>query len=219
MKAKELIYNLRTNLEGVNSQLKQASDQHIMFMLDEQRATLAARKMDKRDSVNLMAQYFDVKPKDAPKAELGTVGTTKVIKIDVPQPVEYKNGQAIFTVGATDGQDSYTQITYSQLRTTLHRKYTGSTPKWLWHNNAIFIINSEIDGLSKVRVRGIFSEPYKVIQAKGEYKYLTPFDWEYPIGMKEMDTIYKLAASGDMGWGDTAIQAVAKEQARNQENN
>jgi hypothetical protein len=217
MKAKELIYNLRTNLEQAGSQLQQATDQHIMFMLDEARAILASQKMEARRSLDVMAQFLDVTPTKAPVTELGTVGEASVLKVVVPKPVVYKNGEAIFTVGATDGQDSYTKVTFSQLRTVLFRKYTANSPKWLWHNNAIYIINSEVDSANKVRVRGIFDEPYRVIQAKGEYKYLKPFDWEYPLSMKDMKPVYQLAFSGDLGWGDTAAQAINREQQRQQQ--
>ena len=48
MKAKELIYNLRTNLSGMGSQLSVATDQHIQYMLDEARSVLASRKMEQK---------------------------------------------------------------------------------------------------------------------------------------------------------------------------
>lgn len=223
MKAKEFIYNLKTNLQGAGSQLQYATDQHIMYMLDEARANLASQKMDARVSVNLMTQYADLTPTKAPKSELGTVGESNVLKVLMPKPIAYKNGEGIFTVGATDGQDSYTRTTFSQIRTILHRKYTGSSPKWFLLNDSIYIINSEIDGQQKVRVRGIFDEPYRIIQAQGLYKYLDPFNWEYPLSMKDAKAVYQIAMSGDLGWGDTAVGAInvanqkAKEAQRNAE--
>lgn len=214
MKAKEHIYNLRTNLIESGTKLINTTDQHLMYMLDEARAILASRKMDKKQDISLMAQYVDIKPSKAPKEEIGTVGFTKVLKVDIPTPISYFNGESIFTVGATDGQDSYTRISFSQLRTVLSRKYTASSPKWFWHNNAIYIINAEIDSLQKVRVRGIFAEPYKVEIALDRYKYLTPFDWEYPLSLNDQDTVYKIAMSGDLSWGDIATQAISARQQR-----
>ena len=66
MKAKEFIYNLRTNLEEAGSQLRSATDQHIMFMLDEARAIYAGQKMDRAFSLTQMAQVIDVTPTIAP---------------------------------------------------------------------------------------------------------------------------------------------------------
>ncbi|MBV1928208.1 MAG: hypothetical protein KUG81_01685 [Gammaproteobacteria bacterium] len=215
MKAKEHIYNLKTNLSEAGSQLQFTTDQHLMFMLDEARATLASRKMDAKVNVIQMSQTLDKAPVTATSSEIGQIGDTRILKVVVPDPIAYLNGGGIFTVGPTDGQESYTRISYSQLRTVLYRKYTASSPKWFWLNDAIYIINSDISGLEKVRVRGIFDEPYKVVQENGLYKYLDPFNWEYPLTMKDSNTVYKLAISGDLGWGDTAARIINNE-TRNQ---
>jgi hypothetical protein len=208
MKAKEFIYNLRTNLQDVDDQLQYTTDQHLMYMLDSARAVLASQKMDSKVNIVQMSQVVDVKPTTAPKLEIGTVGESNVLKLIIPKPIAYSGDAGIFTVGATDGQDSYTRITYSQLRTVLYRKYTASSPKWFLLNNAIYIINSEIDSLTTVRVRGVFDEPVKVEQAMGRFKYLTPYDWEYPLTMKDAKTVYQIAMAGDFGWGSTAAQSV-----------
>jgi hypothetical protein len=214
MKAKELIYNLRTVFQEAGNQIHKDTDQHVMYMLDEARASFAAQKLNAGISLNQMAQVVDVTPTLAPKSEMGTVGNSNILKIVIPQPVAYNNGEGIFTVGATDGQDSYTRITFSQLRTAIYRKYTSNSPKWFWLNDAIYIINAEIDSTQKIRVRGVFSEPYKVEQAMGRYKYLAPFDWEYPLSLKDAKAVYQIAMTGDLGWGDTAIQAILQAEAR-----
>ena len=214
MKAKEFIYNLKTVLAKVDSEIQNYTDQHIMYILDEARAVLASQKMERAVSLNQMAQYIDFKPIVAPVSEIGTVGSTRVLRVDIPPPIEYNNGEGIFTVGATDGQDSYSRISYSQLRTALSRKYTAKSPKWFWFNSSIYIINSEIDGLNKVRVRGIFAEPYKVLIANSTYKYLTPFDWEYPMALKDAKAVYQIAMTGDLGWGDTAVQAIRESERK-----
>ena len=152
MKAEELIYNLRTNLGDSASTLADTTDQHLMYMLDEARAVLASQKMDVGVNLNQMTQFVDVKPIKAPKAEVGTVGNANVVKLVLPQPITYKNGEGIFSVGSTDGDDSYTRITFSQLRTVLFRKYTSNTPKWFWLNGAIYVVNVEVDSLQKIRV-------------------------------------------------------------------
>ena len=188
-----------------------------MYMLDEARAILAQRRLDKSEAVQQMTQILDLTPQIVSPStlnEIGTVGNTRVLKLDIPQPVKFKNGEAIFTVGSTDGQDSYTKITYSQLRTVLYRKYTAESPKWFWFENSLYIINSEIDSRKKVRVRGIFSEPYRVVIANGKYKKLTPFDWEYPLSLNDANTIYKIAFGQDLGWSDIAGNAIAQAEAR-----
>jgi len=208
MKAKELIDNLRTNLAEADKQITNFTDHHLLFMLDEARASLAAQKMDAKVNVIQMIQSIDVTPIDSTKAEFGQVGEKKVLKLVLPDVIAYLNGGGVMTVGPTDGTESYTRITYSQIRTALYRKYTAIAPKWFWHENAIYIINADSEMLSKIRVRAIFDEPYKVEIFMGRYKYLDPFNWEYPLSMKDAKTIYQLAIAGDLGWGSIAAKTI-----------
>ena len=220
MKAKELIYNLRTNLEQVGSSLTRATDQHIMYMLDEARAVLASRKMDQHVNVIQMSQHLDVIPRDATSEEMGTVGYSKLKVLEIPDPIAYLNGGGIFTIGPTDGRTSYTRITYSELRLIEGRKYTSKSPKWFFFQDKIFLVNIKPPGVKLARVRGIFDEPYKVIIARGEYKKLDPFNWEYPLSMKDADSVYKIAIAGDLGWGDTSASVIqAKMQKEKKDNN
>jgi hypothetical protein len=219
MKAKEILDNLKTNLAEAGSQLSKSTDQHIMFMLDEARATLASRKMDSKINVIQMVQSVDVVPVDATNTIMGTIGDKKVIRLVVPDPIAYANGGGVMSVGSTDGQESYSRITYSQIRTSKYRKYTGETPKWFFHENAIFVINASPELLQKIRVRAIFDQPYLVEIAMGRYKFLSPFDWEYPLSGKDLNAIYSMAMAGDLGWGDSAIQLMQKEQKSNKKDN
>jgi len=215
MKAKEFIYNLRTNFTSVKSQITEATDQHVLFMLDEARAILAAQKMDNRINVELMSQHIDVKPVIADSRIYGDVGETEVMVVSIPPVINYNNGAGIFTVGTQDGVESFTRISFSQIRTALSRKYTSLSPKWFYLEGKIYIINIPIESSSKVRVRGIFDNPVEIIKLKGEYKVLDPFNWDYPLSVKDAKTVYQIAMSGDLGWGDNAVGAVnkAKEEA------
>jgi hypothetical protein len=212
MIAKEHIYNLRTNLQDVGSLLGKSTDQHLMYMLDEARASLASQKIDKKVNIVQMMQFADFKTRATSSDEIGTVGNSRVLALDIPAPVSHLKGIAIFTIGPTDGKSSYTQISYSRLRTIQGRKYTSKTPMWFILGSTIFLINVKSTGGVRARVRGVWDEPYRIIQAKGEYKYLTPFEWEYPLTNKDAKTVYQIALAGDLGWGDDAAQAIAARQ-------
>jgi hypothetical protein len=214
MKAKELIYNLRTNLQAAGSQLSEATDQHVMYMLDSARSVLAAQKLDAGVNIIQMSQAVDITPIKATTGEIGSIGSSKVLKLVIPKPVSYMNGSGIFTIGPTDGQESYTEISFSQLRTALHRKYTGASPKWFELNGEIFVINVDFESGRKMRVRGVFDEPYKVEVLMGRYKHLDPFNFEYPATLKDAKVIYQLAMAADLGWGDTAVGAINAAQAK-----
>ena len=208
MKAQELIDNLRTNLAEADKQIANFTDHHLLYMLDEARAALASQKMDAKVNIIQMVQSIDVTPIDATKSEMGSIGDRKVLKLDVPDPIAYLNGGGVLTFGPTDGTEAYTRITYSQIRTAPYRKYTAKAPKWFFHENAIYVINADSEMLKTIRVRAIFDEPYKVEIYMQRYKYLDPFNWEYPLSMKDAKTVYQMAISGDLGWGSTAAQTI-----------
>lgn len=218
MKAKEHIYNLRTNLEASPTMID-TQDEHLMYMLDEARAVVASRKMDMNAAIPLMVQHIDVAPVEPEEGELGTVLDMPVIKLNLPKPIAYKNGGGIFTVGSLDGASSYTRITYSQIRTAFSRTITPLAPKWLYFNEAIYVINLPLDATKKVRIRGLFDEPWRVILAQGLFNPLNPYDFEYPLSMKDATTVYSIAMSGDLGWGDAAASAINTAKKKSQEGN
>lgn len=208
MKAKELIYNLRTNFNKVKSSIAEASDQHLLFMLDEARSILAGRKMDQRVNLEFMAQFLDIKPVKADPKIYGDIGEVAVVKLSIPEIAQYSDGVAVFTVGTQDGDVSFSKISFSQIRTALYRKYTAKAPKWFYLDGDIYVINLPMESTGKVRVRGIWAHPQDIFRAEGKIKELTPFDFEYPLSNKDMDTVYKIAMQGDLGWGDEAMSLV-----------
>jgi hypothetical protein len=218
MKAIELIDNYRTNLETGGSMIKDYTDQHVMYMLDAARAVLAGQKLDAGVNIQKMSQVLDLVPEKASLKELGSYGNASVISVTIPNPVLFSNGVGILTVGSTDGSEIYPQVDFSQLRTILYRKHTSNSPKWIYLENKIYIVNRDVDSASKIRVRGIFDEPYKVEVAMSRYKYLDPYNFEYPASFKDANTIYKLAISNEFGWSDTAARAITASQQQ-QENN
>jgi hypothetical protein len=220
MKAKELISNFRTNLESSGSLIKGYTDQHVMYMLDKARSILASQKLDTGSALTKMVQTVDVIV--TPTKDLGSIQDVMVLKVVTPTPVTYNNGVGILTVGPIDGGDSYAQISFAQLRTVFYRKHTGYAPKWLFLNGCIYIVGRDVNSAAKVRVQAVFEEPYKVEQVMGRYKYLDPFNFEYPLSTKDEKPVYQLTVVGELGWGDTAARAVAasmqrQEREQNQE--
>lgn len=215
MRAKELIDNLKAAFDnaGSASTLTNLADIHLMYMLDEARAKLASQKMDGFVNVDLMSQHVDAELQNTDEFEEAYVDLN-VSLIEIPKPIAYLNGSGIFSVGPIDGSTSYSHISYAELRTALARKYTGSSPKWFWFKDKIYLVNVFSIGAEQVRVRGIFDEPWRVIKANGLFKRLKPYDFEYPLSLKDADTVYKLAQQGDMAWADDAITAVNKSKSR-----
>lgn len=222
MKAKELIDNLRTNFEQLNSEISSLTDGHILYMLDEARATYAGRKMDARIDIARMIQHVDAEVVEVDpevRGEMGTVGEFSLAKIVIPSTINYGSGGAIISVGSTDGVESLTKISYSEIRTALSRRYTGSTPKWFLFDNNIYLLNLDLASQELVRVRAIFDRPIEVEEVMGRHKELTPFDFEYPMSLKDATPVYQLALEQDLGWGDTAAQAIATRKAKAKKDN
>jgi len=207
MKAIEVIYNLRGNLQESGSSLSTKTDQHLMFMLDEARAVLASQQMTASGNMIQMSQILDVVP--VKTTDLGTVTDQAVYKAEIKEPISSRGAISVFTVGPLDGGLSYTQISYSQLRTAFHRKYTANSPKWLILDNYMYFFNlPSTGGQNKIRIRGVFARPMDVALTQGEVTRIKPFDFEYPISLKDLPTVYQIAMSGDLAWGDQAISSI-----------
>jgi hypothetical protein len=213
MKAKEHIFNLRDNLRVANSSLLDKTDQHLMFMLDEARSILISRKIANRHNIDNMIQYCDILPSKANSNDLAIVGEEELLKVIIPKPISLNDNIGIFSVGNNDARTSYAKIDYGRIRTYIHRKYTSKTPVWIYSNDTILILNSVSGLLTKVRVRGVFDEPWRIEKIKGNINPLNPFDFEYPLSLKDSNAVYDLAMSGDLSWGDFALQSIARKKA------
>ena len=213
MKAKEHIYNLRDNLSVDNSSLVGKTDQHLMYMLDEARSILVSRKVANRSNIDNMTQYFDTTPSVGKVSDLAILGSREFLKIETPKPITLTKGLGILTVGSTDSRAIFSKVDYSRIRTYIHRKYTGNSPIWIYENNTILILNSLGGIVSKIRVRGLFDEPWKVERIKGNIDPFDPFNFEYPLSLKDSNAVYDIAMSGDLAWGDISIQSIARRNA------
>lgn len=218
MLAKEHIYNLKTAFEEAGSTIASKSDRHLMYMLDEARAILVSRKITNRHDVSNMLQNFTVPMLKATPDLLGTVGSKTVKYCETPKPISLHHGNGIFFVGSTDFLKGYTRTDFSRLRTMSHRKYTGKVPQWIFTDNKILVTNLPTTGISKVAVRGVFDEPYKVLELMGKIDPFNPLDFEYPLSMKDAQAVYDIAMSGDLSWGDVAAQTIRNMQAKQRRN-
>jgi hypothetical protein len=217
MVAKELIYNFREVLRETQSSVSERTDQHLMYLLDEARVILASRKIQNNYDVTIFTQFFDVKPAKADTSIISNVGTKPVLFIKLPTMfASFNKLFGGFSVGSTDGETTYGKLNFYNIKTALYRKYTGSNPKWVLDENNILIINSTTGIESKIRVRGIFDEPGKIATYKNTVSKLDPYQYEYPLSMKDAPALYNIAMSGELSYGDVAAQAVSKQQRANQ---
>jgi hypothetical protein len=217
MVAKELIYNLRGVLKETQSSLLEKTDQQLMYMLDESRVILASRKVQNNYDTTNFTQYFDAKPIKATNDIITKAGNKPVLIIELPSRfTSFNKLFGGFSVGSTDGEIMYSKIEFHNIKTSIYRKYTGYSPKWVLDNNKILIINSTTGVESKVRVRGIFDEPFKVENFKTPVSRLDPFQFEYPLSMKDAPAVYDILMSGELRYGDITAQAVSKQQRSQQ---
>jgi hypothetical protein len=212
MKAKELIYNLREVLKGTQSSLSDRTDQHLMYLLDEARVILASRKIQSNYDLNSFVQYFDKKPSKVTSDIIARVGNKPVLVLELPSNFASFNGmRGGFSVGSTDSEVSYSRIEFHSIKTSIYRKYTGDNPKWTIDNNKIIIINSTTGIESKIRVRGVFDEPFKIENFKTPLKKLDPFDFEYPLTLKDATAVYDILMTGELSYADITAQAVSRQ--------
>ena len=193
MKAQEIIDNFREFLTDMRSPLSSRTDTHLMFILDEARAMIVGRQVGNRGSLQAMTPTLDLSPTVSSASEMGQIGSSSVIKVTVPTPVAVREFDGITMVSSADLKEVYTKVSLAGLQSSLYRKYTGGTQKYTRINNDLFIINSKRGISSKIQVTGVFDEPYKVLELLGKIDPFAPYDFEYPLSMKDARSVYEVA--------------------------
>jgi hypothetical protein len=180
------------------------TDRQIAFIVNYYRAKLVQQDIDRG---SYLTQFYNqtlgkVKLIRATKIECGDmdceVGNYILrSEFEIPKAIDTKDKNLITYVGTVDGNLPYQRTTFQEATFDKYAKYTGRRTKYYELNNYIYIINPPTNNLKYITIIGVFEDPIKVNEFKkvacdsNDYCF-NPFDMEYPMGMKYIDTIYKL---------------------------
>lgn len=180
------------------------TDRQLAFVVNYYRAKLIRQDLNKG---KYLTQYYNqilgkVRITKANKGECGELDCEidNVIfrtESQVPKAIDTNDKNILIYVGTIDGKNSWQKTTYQFGKYNTFSKYTGGNPKYYELNDYIYIINPPSNALKYITIVGTFEDPLKVNEFKktaceDSTFCFDPFDMEYPLGIDQIDTIYKL---------------------------
>ncbi len=127
-----------------------------------------------------------------------------ILRIENPLPktIDTNDKNLITYVGAFDGSQAYQRTTFHTVKYDAYAKFTGGRTKYYELDKYLYIINPPTKNLKYITITGVFEDPLKVNEFKNTScddgdSCFDPFDIEYPLGLKYLDTIYKLMVSSE----------------------
>lgn len=193
---------------GIGDNIENAyNDRQLAFIINYYRAKLIDQDINKG---KYLTQYYaqtlgKVKLVKASKTECGLpdclLGDLVLrTEASMPKAIDTNDKNLISYVGTVDGLTPYQRTTFQSIFYNRFAKYTGNRPKYYELNDHLYIVNPPTTNLKYISIIGVFEDPLKVNQFKAigcsESDFcFNPFDMEYPLSLKHLDTIYKLIIS------------------------
>jgi hypothetical protein len=207
MKLSEIISTVRNLPRGGKGDFddNSYSDRQLAFIINYYRVKLIDQDINKG---KYLSQYYvqtlgKVKLIKTSKTEcgLGDCDLNDFVlrtEIPIPKAVDTNSQNLITYVGTVDGNKSYQRTSFQSVKFDSFSKYTGRNTKYYELGEYLYIVNPSSNSLKYITITGVFEDPLKVNEFKSigcddssDYCF-NPFDIEYPLSMKHVDTIYKL---------------------------
>lgn len=163
-----LVFDILNTIRGG----KQSDDENISlrqvgFWVDNTRALLIRRDLEKNRSINpdivQTLGCIPVEPIDASECPCVVSGCNILRTVDkIPHTIELHNKNLITRVGPPIvGSTPFSFIPYSRAQYAGNNKYTSKIPKAFLHNEYIYIIgnNPVLDTLENISLDGVFERP------------------------------------------------------------
>ena len=198
----QIIFNLK-NLRraGRVSDDDSISDRQWAFIVNYYRAKLVKQDAQKNRLIsgNIVQNLGQVTLITADKNECCEIGDC-ILRIETPLPAAVDTDQypLITYVGLLNGTKSFQRTTYERAVYDQHAKYTGKQPKWYQLGKYIYIVNPPSKALKYINIQGVFEQPeqavkYRTCDCPGNNETCyTGFDFEYPLPIDKLDTVYKM---------------------------
>ena len=180
------------------------TDRQLIFIINYYRAKLIEQDINKG---KYLTQFYT--------QTLGKVRLIKSSRIDcglpdcdindsilriensLPKVIDTNDKNLLTYVGSIDGSNHYQRTTFQKVKFDKFAKFTGNKTKYYELNDYIYIINPDSKNLKYITINGVFEDPlkaneFKINNCDSNDTCFDPFEMEYPLGLKYLDTIYKL---------------------------
>lgn len=201
--AQHIISDIRTIVTSAgNSDDFKASDEQILFWINEVRSMLIAQAIAKRDTISdSWIQYINCFPmemrdiSDCCDVPTGCYGLRSVNPL--PGTIETDANNMIIGIYTIDDQQ-ISEINRIRARYQKYNKYTGTKPGWFIKDNYLYIVGNE--ALAMVNVAGIWEDPSDLANytsCAGVACWSTGS--EYPVSLKMASTITDIVVKTKYG--------------------
>lgn len=200
MTLKEIIYNV-SNLKagGVKSDDVKMSDEQYASIIHYYRAKLIRQEIDRGMKLDpmLIQPLLDVEvervafSRGQPLSGKTVYRTTKLI----PRAVATKGSNLVVFVGDNLLGSAFQRTTATKVQFDTFRPYTSLNPKWFEFNDHIYVVTE--DSLTNIVIQLVAENPYRVLKFTNSINVFDPFEYEYPISITMLDSVYKLMADMD----------------------
>lgn len=192
---KEIIANI-VNLKasGVPSDDKDISDSQWVFIINYYRAKLIRQDFERGRTLNesVVQDLGKIQVKEEESSVSCRIYTTP----DLPVPLEVYKQNLITYVGPYKLNEPYQKTTRNKIEWEFYGKYTGNLTKWYQKENKIYVLNK--NRLNVINVQGVFEDPVAVRKFLNKLDPFDPYNFEYPVSITMLDTIYKLILDSEV---------------------
>lgn len=220
MKLSEIISTIRNLPRGGQGDFDDNAytDRQLAFIVNYYRTKLIDQDINKG---KVLTQYYvqtlgKVRLTKASKTECGALDCDigdYILRTEniLPKAVDTNAQNLITYVGTIDGKVPYQKTSFQSSKYDKFAKYTGNRTKYYELNSYLYIVNPPSNNLKYISITGVFEDPLQVNEFKStscddsDYCF-DPFDMEYPMSMKHLDTIYKLIVNTEFRF-NTILQS------------
>lgn len=208
----EIIYNIR-NLKagGRASDDSHLSDRNYAFIINYYRTLLIKQDLQKGRHVNsqLVQNLGKVKIKKVDPKECNCdIKGCSLYKVETPLPkaIEVDGIPQFPFVGTTTGKP-FQRTTYHGLHFSQHSPYTGRMEKWFSLDDDIYIASPNHNLGKHAGIHILAEDPqaankYKTCECDNNEECYVGMDFEYPMPMAMLDTLYKMMMDTELRFSD-----------------
>lgn len=205
----KLIYDILNIVRGGKiSDDELISERQVGFWVDNTRALLIKREMDKKDTVSReLVQTLgcvEVAPIDASLCPCNPVGCDVLRTVNpIPTPLSIKGSLQFTRIGTLDvTKPAFSFISFQRASFAGNNKYTKKIVKAFYSDNHIYLITEGLNSLMKhISIQGIFESPeevanYSICEDSDEPCYSN--DSTYPLSAWMVEPLKEMIINNDI---------------------